>query len=99
MPLHIDIRINERLIQRIHIARMTHNGTRPDSINEYSVVASYGKQEQTEIGGVIHQFASEPEEWEWDASTIRFMHRYGDSERVCLMRAIQALEEANSAEV
>jgi hypothetical protein len=37
MPLHVDIRINETLINQIHIGRMR-GGTSPDDINEYSVI-------------------------------------------------------------
>jgi hypothetical protein len=37
MPLHVDIRINETLINQIHIGRMR-GGTLSDDINEYSVI-------------------------------------------------------------
>jgi hypothetical protein len=37
MPLHVDIRINDTLINQIHIAR-TKGGTRADDVNEYVVV-------------------------------------------------------------
>lgn len=34
MPLHVDIRINERLIEQVHIGRFKGN-TNPDSVNTY----------------------------------------------------------------
>jgi len=37
MPLHVDIKINERLINTIYIGRMR-GGTRPDDVNDYLVV-------------------------------------------------------------
>ena len=37
MPLHVDIRANEKVINQIHIGR-TKGGTHPDDINTYLVV-------------------------------------------------------------
>lgn len=37
MPLHVDIRINNRLLNQIHIARIK-GGTRADDVNDYVVV-------------------------------------------------------------
>ena len=37
MPIHVDIRINETLINQIHIARIK-GGTHPDDVNEYVIV-------------------------------------------------------------
>jgi hypothetical protein len=37
MPLHVDIRINNRLINTLHIGRVS-GTTDPDSINEYVIV-------------------------------------------------------------
>lgn len=37
MPLHVDIRVNETLINQIHIGRVR-GGTHPDDINEYMVL-------------------------------------------------------------
>jgi hypothetical protein len=37
MPIHVDIRINEQLINQIHIGR-TSGGNRPDHVNTYLVV-------------------------------------------------------------
>lgn len=38
MPIHVDIRINDNLINTIHIGRASGGGTQPDSINEYYAV-------------------------------------------------------------
>lgn len=91
MPLHIDIKINEKLIRRLHIARMTSNGMNPDSINEYAVVMG---EKRPVIGGGLDSkvFPVEPEFWEWDLSEIRFLHRYGDDELTCLIKAIEAVK-------
>lgn len=37
MPLHVDIRVNNQLINQIHIGRVT-GGTDPDDVNDYLVV-------------------------------------------------------------
>lgn len=78
MPLRIEVKINEKILKVIHIGRMTHYGMSEDSLNEYSVVVDTGK-----AAGLIREFAPYPEEWEWEASDMRFEHRYGDSELNC----------------
>lgn len=37
MPIHVDIRINEQVINTIHIGRMS-GGTKPNDLNTYVVV-------------------------------------------------------------
>jgi hypothetical protein len=37
MPIHIDIRVNDTLINQIHIGRVS-GGTSPDDINNYLVI-------------------------------------------------------------
>jgi hypothetical protein len=91
MPLHIDIRINENLLRRIHISRMTKNGTHPDSINEYSVVVA-DKETVVRRGKIYKEFKDCPDWWEWEVSEIRFHHRYGDDELTCLMKALEAVK-------
>lgn len=44
MPLHVDIRINEDIINTIHIGRMS-GGTKPNDLNTYLVVE--GKRPET----------------------------------------------------
>lgn len=102
MPLHIDVRINDDLIRRLHISRMTSNGMNPDSVNEYSVVVA--EKETVYHGDLARKEYKEcPEWWEWELSTIRFYHRYGDDELTCLLTALQAVKnheekaKANSA--
>lgn len=95
MPLHIDIKINEKTIQRIHIARMTKNGMKPDSINEYAVV----KGEETlyydeDLGRLQRGVPKEPDWLDWENSTVRFNHRYGDSAQTCLLKALETMEAA-----
>lgn len=91
MPLHIDIRVNDNLVRRIHISRMTHNGMNPDSVNEYSVVVSE-KESVIRQGRIHKEYKNYPDWWEWDMSEIRFNHRYGDDDLTCLMKAIQAVK-------
>ena len=37
MPIHIDIRVNDKVINQIHIGRVS-GGTNPDDINNYLVI-------------------------------------------------------------
>lgn len=95
MPLHIDVRVNDSLVRRLHISRMTHKGMKPDSINEYSVVVSE-KESVIRHGRVYKEYKDYPDWWEWDISEIRFNHRYGDDDLTCLMKAIQAVKAHES---
>jgi hypothetical protein len=47
MPLHVDIRINDRLLHTLHIGRVS-GGTSPDSINSYVVVEGDEPQSKSE---------------------------------------------------
>lgn len=38
MPIHVDIRINDHLLNTLHIGRFSGDSTAPDSINGYLVV-------------------------------------------------------------
>lgn len=95
MPLHIDIRINDTLLRRLHIARMTKNGMAPDSINEYSVVVS-DEESLVRHGRIVKGFKDSADWWEWEISEIRFYHRYGDDELTLLMLAVQAVKTYNA---
>lgn len=88
MPLHVDIRLNERMLRRIHIARMTSNGMQPDSINEYAVVVDTIPI-PVATGLSTCNESRIPEQWEWDASEIRFPHRYGDDAIDCVTKALE----------
>lgn len=37
MPIHVDIRINDKLINQLHIARVS-GGTNPDDVNDYVIL-------------------------------------------------------------
>lgn len=38
MPIHVDIKINDTLINTLHIGRFSGEGTRPDDVNVYLAV-------------------------------------------------------------
>ena len=94
MPLHVDVRVNDTVVRRLHIARMTSNGMQPDSVNEYAVVIGEVETVGYNDNGTARKgFRKEPNEWEWEISDIRFKHRYGDDELTCLLKAIEAVKE------
>lgn len=95
MPLHIDIRVNENVIRKLHISRITHNGMQADSVNEYSVVVA-DKETVVRQGKIYKEFKDCPDWWEWETSEIRFLHRYGDDELTCLMKAVEAVKAHDS---
>ncbi len=47
MPIHVDIRINERLLNTLHIGRLS-GGTRPDAVNSYAVLEGSEPQSNAE---------------------------------------------------
>ena len=75
MPLHVDIRINDRLINQLHIGRMS-GGNQPDHVNTY--LAVYGEEPLLVS--------------EWRERGTEYTHRYGDGAEICVMKAIEALE-------
>jgi hypothetical protein len=44
MPIHVDIKINDTLINTLHIGRFSGEGTKPDDVNLYLAVE--GKKPQ-----------------------------------------------------
>jgi len=38
VPIHVDIKINDTLINTLHIGRFSGEGTKPDSVNTYLIV-------------------------------------------------------------
>jgi hypothetical protein len=38
MPIHVDIKINDTLINTLHIGRFSGEGTKPDDVNVYLAV-------------------------------------------------------------
>lgn len=90
MPVHMDIRVNKTLVQRIHVSRMSRNGMQPDSINEYSVVVS--EQEPVFLENrTVYRFPEEPTWLQWEQG-VRFQHRYGDDATMLMLNALQALK-------
>jgi hypothetical protein len=79
MPLHVDIRINERLLHTINIGRL-HGGTKPDDINTYRAVTTLGGRDFD-----VDYYA---------AGSVEFAHRYGDGADICIAKAIAALTAA-----
>ena len=82
MPIHVDIRINDTVVESLHVGRMSKNGTHAGSINEYSIL----KGSDLDKPGLV----SEPNEPEWDTG-VRFNHRYGDDVLLALFRGLYAL--------
>lgn len=82
MPIHVDIRINDTVVESLHVGRMSKNGTHAGSINEYSIL----KGSDLNKPGLV----SEPDESEWDKG-VRFNHRYGDDVLLALFRGLYSL--------
>ena len=96
MPVHVDIRINNDLIHRIHIGRMEGTSMQPDSVNTYSVVDAV--QEPKLIGEtIVSVFPSEPTWFQWEEGA-KFTHRYGDGALAVVLRGLEALLPVSSRE-
>ncbi len=79
MPIHVDIRINDTLINTLHIGRISGNGTTPNSINTY-IVSEGDKPETID---------------DWFDHGVEYKHRYGDGAEVCVAKALKALGYSN----
>ena len=79
MPIHVDIKVNDTLINQIHIGRVRGTGTDPDDINDYLAIDG---PRPTRL-----------EDWLIDG--IPFKHRYGDGAEICVKKALEVLYEAN----
>lgn len=75
MPIQVDIKINDTLINTLHIGRFSGEGTKPDDVNLYLAVE--GKKPQ----GIN----------DWIMGGKEFRHRYGDGAEVCVMKAIEVM--------
>jgi hypothetical protein len=75
MPIHVDIKINETLINTIHIGRFSGMGTKADDVNVYLAVE--GKK-PTSLD-------------DWVMGGKEYRHRYGDGAEVCVIKGLQAL--------
>lgn len=76
MPLHIDIRLNDRLLHTVNIGRIKGN-EKPDSINTYRAVLTFPGDRPD-----VDYFAED---------SVEFTHRYGDGALICAQKAISAL--------
>lgn len=98
MPLHIDVRINDELIERLHIARLTKNGMSTGAVNEYAIIRSEKEPNRTEdFTFKQSDFPREPEWHQWLAAENRFEHTYGEQSLVCLLKALEALLPEHSS--
>ena len=79
MPIHVDIKINETLINTLHIGRFSGEGTKPDDVNVYLVVEG---NKPTNLD-------------DWVMNGKEYRHRYGDGAEVCLAKALNALGYKN----
>lgn len=93
MPLRVDVRINDELIERLHISRLNSNGgTAVDSINDYGVIR--GSKDLIHTDEPLfktHDFKKDPDWIEWLEPNGQFQHRYGDGTLVCLMKALEKI--------
>ena len=80
MPIHVDIKINSRLIETLHVGRMVGGSTHADSVNTYSAV----------LGSEIARGHTTPSLAEWNEG-VKFTHRYGDGALRCVESALECL--------
>lgn len=77
MPIHITIELNDRVIERLHIARISNSSSRaPGRVHQYSIL----KQEHAPTNDAG-----------WEAGT-HFTHQYGDGLETCIRKGLEALE-------
>lgn len=76
MPIHVEIRANEQVVQQLHIARLGNKLHRTVGVvNHYAAV-----------------LGTEPTTYaEWEAGT-HFTHTYGEGVEVLVQRALNAIE-------
>lgn len=80
MPIHVDIKINDNLIETLHIGRMESlRGT--TETHNYLVVR--GKNPDSTA--------------DWHKRGFVFNHRYSDGALICVMLAVEALEDVGEA--
>lgn len=82
MPLYVSLKVNEELIQKFFISRMSGQSTDPNSVNEYSIVVTETFDDTT------------GKEWSpsWGdyVNGDHFTHRYGDGASECLRHGMNA---------
>lgn len=80
MPLHANLKINEKFISGVHISRMKTNN---DGVNEYAVII-------TEQPKRVNGEAYDPDWGDYLNEGVMFYHDEEDGAVVCLSKAIQA---------
>lgn len=92
MPLHVDVKINDEIIERFHIGRFGDTGTAVGNTYDYRVVV--GEKEllppEEYTFAKREDFPKEPGFLDWEETPIRFNHRYGDGALVCVLKALAA---------
>jgi hypothetical protein len=101
MPLKVDVRINDKLIERIHIGRLNADGgTKPGTVNDYGVIR--GAEEivlANEPPFDRRAFKTEPEWTDWLEPDGQFQHTYDDGTLACVMKALAQLTPELAADV
>jgi len=90
MPVYVDVKVNEELVSRVYIARMSKNGLNPNSVNEYSAVVGQ-KEPFFHNERMCMEFPAEPTWLQWETGT-RLHHQYGSGVLELVQRALHALE-------
>lgn len=92
MPLHIDVKINDELIERLHIGRFGDTGTQNGELKQYRAVLGQKETLPPEeyTFARTSDFPKEPTFLEWEEASNRFNHRYGDGALVCVLKALEA---------
>lgn len=93
MPLKIDVKANNELVERLHIARMNESGgTNPDAVNAYSVIRGTKDLVLRDEPPFDKREFPEDVAWaDWLDADAEFTHRYGDGAIVLLMKALVKL--------
>lgn len=93
MPLRIDVKANNELLERLHIARMNESGgTSPDAVNAYSVIRGTKDLVLRDEPPFDKREFPEDVAWvDWLDADAEFTHRYGDGAIVLLMKALMKL--------
>lgn len=76
MPIEVSIKVNEREVSVLQIARIAGGWDR--------------KADKTHTYSVLQQAEAPQRDAEWDAG-VTFTHRYGDGVEVCVQRALEAV--------
>lgn len=79
MPISITVKLNERTLKTVHIARIGNDISRVgERVHTYAAIES----------------ATEPTEFDYETSPVTFEHKYSDDILVCVEKALHALNIA-----